>query len=141
VKQAANKVRNYSPNANKKETPAGPGGPPAKPKTKTGQQSYGDIDHWFEKLIEAVKLVPTYKPGPASNIEVTQLTALMTDYRQANKDVATTGAALDSGQRARKTSYDGTDSLRTKMKALKKAVGAQYGRQSPEYAAVKGIGL
>jgi hypothetical protein len=40
--------------------------------------------------------------------------------------VATTGAALDSGQRARETRYDGPDSLRAKMKALKKAVGAQY---------------
>ena len=72
---------------------SGAGGPPAKPSPKTGQQSYGDIDHWFEKLIEAVKLVPAYKPGPGSNIEVVQLTALLTDYRQANKDVATTGAA------------------------------------------------
>jgi hypothetical protein len=33
------------------------------------------------------------------------------------------------------------DSLRTKMKALKKATGAQYSRQSPEFASVKGIGL
>jgi hypothetical protein len=141
VKQAANKVRNYSPSANKKETPDKPGEPPAKPKTKTGQQSYGDIDHWFEKLIEAVKLVPNYKPSPGSNIELVQLTALLSDYRQANKDVATTGAALNSGQRSRKTSYDGPDSLITKMKATKKAVGAQYGRDSAEYAAVKGIKL
>ncbi len=141
VKQAANKVRNYSPSANKKEAPAKPGDPPPKPSAKTGQQSYGDIDYWFEKLIEAVKLVPNYKPGVASNIEVAQLTALLTAYRQANKDVATAGAALDSGQRSRKTSYDGLDSLRTRMKAIKKAVGAQYGRDSAEYASVKGIAL
>jgi hypothetical protein len=38
VKQAADKVRNYHPDANKKETPATPGAP-AKPKRKTGQQS------------------------------------------------------------------------------------------------------
>jgi hypothetical protein len=140
VKQAANKVRNYHPDANKKETPAKAGEPP-KRKIKSGQQSYGDIDQWFEKLIEAVKLVPNYKPGPGSNIEVAQLTTLLADYRQSNKDAAVTDAALDSAQRARKTIYDGTDGLRSKMKAIKKAVGAQYGRKSPEYAAVAGIAL
>jgi hypothetical protein len=137
VKQAADKVRNYHPDANKKETPA----TPAKPKRKTGQQSYGDIDQWFEKLIEAVKLVPGYSPKAESNIQNAQLVALLADYRLSNKDAAVTDAALDSGQRARKAIYDGTDGLRSKMKAIKKAVGAQYSRKSPEYAAVASIAL
>lgn len=140
VKQAANKVRNYSPSANKKETPAKPG-EPAKPKTKIGQQSYGDIDNAFEKLIEAVKLVPGYNPKSESNIQIAQLTALLADYRQANKDVAKMDAALDSAQRARKDIYDGPVSLRTKMKAIKKGAGAQYGRDSSQFASVKGIKL
>jgi hypothetical protein len=136
VKQAADKVRNHRA-ARKPATP----GTPAKPAPKTGQQSYGDIDNSFEKLVEAVKLVPGYKPSPGSNIEAGQLNTLLSDYRQANKDVATTGAALDAAQRSRKTSYDGADGLRPKMKAIKKAAGGQYGRQSAEFAAVKSIVL
>jgi len=140
VKQAADKVRSYHPGANKKETPASPGAP-AKKKRKSGQQSYGDIDQWFEKVIEAVKLVPGYKPKPESNIQIAQLTALLADYRQSNKDAATTDAALDSSQRSRKEGYDGAAGLRAKMKAIKKAVGAQYDRKRPEYASVASIAL
>ncbi len=57
-------------------------------------------------------------------------TSGLSDYRHSNKDVASTGATLDSSQRSRKTSYDGTDSLKARRKAIKKAVSAQYGRDS-----------
>jgi hypothetical protein len=142
VKQAANKVRNYHPSANKKETPAGPAGSPAKPASKTGQQSYGDIDSAFEKLIEAVKLVPGYAPKEETNIQIAQLTELAASYRTANKAVATNNAALDAAQRSRKAGFDDAKAgLRQKMKDIKKATGAQYSRKSPEYASVKGIAV
>jgi len=142
VKQAANKVRNYHPSANKKETPAGTPGTPAKPASKTGQQSYGDIDSSFEKLIEAVKLVPGYAPAAETNIQIAQLTALSASYRTANKAVATKGAELDAAQRSRKASFDDAKAgLRQKMKDIKKAAGAQYGRDSAEFTSVKGIAV
>jgi hypothetical protein len=52
-----------------------------------------------------------------------------------------TDAALDSAQRSRKEGYDAAAGLRAKMKAIKKAAGAQYGRKSPEYASVASIAL
>jgi hypothetical protein len=69
------------------------------------------------------------------------LITLLADYRKSNKDAAVTDAALDSSQRSRKEGYDGAAGLRAKMKAIKKAVGAQYGRKSPEYASVASIAL
>jgi hypothetical protein len=143
VKQAANKVRNYHPSANKKETPAGSTpGAPGKAAAKTGQQSYGELDSSFEKLIEAVKLVPGYAPKAETNIQIAQLTALSASYRDANKSVATNNAALDAAQRSRKAGFDDEKAgLRQKMKDIKKAAGAQYGRDSSEFASVKGIAV
>lgn len=45
--------------------------------------------------------------------------------------VVTKGAKLDAAQRARKTSFDDAkEGLRQKMKDIKKAAGARYGRDS-----------
>lgn len=138
VKQAADKVRNFKP-TKKATPPPADGAPPAK-KRMTGQQSYGDIDGPFEKLIEAIKLVPGYAPTPESQIQVATLSTLQTNYRAANKSAATTDAAMTKAERARKAIYDGAkDSLRTKMKAIKKATRGQYGPSSAEFAQVKSI--
>ncbi|HEX4665622.1 MAG TPA: hypothetical protein VH207_03400 [Chthoniobacterales bacterium] len=65
IKQAADKVRNVK--TKKSTPPPAPGEPPVKPRM-TGQQSFGDIDGLFEKLLEAVKLVPRFAPPPESLI-------------------------------------------------------------------------
>ena len=58
---------------------------------------------------------------------------------RANKTVATTGAAMSKSEKSHKSLDDGArDSLRAKMKAIKKAVSAQYGRGRSQYAEVKG---
>jgi hypothetical protein len=140
VKESARMVRNSRPSKTSDE-PAPPNAP-AKPKRKTGQQSFGDIDIWFGKLIEAVKLIPGYAPPVSSNIQIVQLETLLTDYRAANKDVATTGATLSNLRRERLALYDGeAGSLSAKMKAVKKATGGQYGRDSAQFAEVKSIAL
>jgi hypothetical protein len=139
IKEHASMVRNSRPA--KPAPPATPGAP-AKPRRKRGQQSYGDIDRWFEKLIEAVKLVPGYMPAVTSNIQITQLETLLFDYREANKDAAAKGAAASKERSERLPLYNGkTGSLRAKMKAIKKAVGGQYGRESTQFAEVKSIAL
>jgi hypothetical protein len=118
-----------------------PGQPP-KPKRNTGQQSYGDIDRWFDKLIEAVKLVPGYAPLASSNIQISQLATLLGDYRTANKDEATNSAVASKQRDERLVLYNAkTGSLRSKMKAIKKATGGQYTRKSTHFAAVKSIAL
>lgn len=140
VKESAQMVRNSRP-PKASGDPAAPDAP-AKPKRKTAQQSFGDIDIWFGKLIEAVKLIPGYSPAVGSNITTGQLESLLSEYRTANKDVATTGATLSNLRRERLALYDGdTGSLSTKMKAIKKAAGGQYGRNSAQFAEVKSIGL
>jgi hypothetical protein len=140
VKQAADKVRNFRP-SKKAVTPPNGDTLPAK-KRMTGQQSYGDIDGLFEKVLEAVKLVPAYAPPVTSQIQLVTLGTLQTSYRQANKDVATTEAAASKAVRTRKALYDAkTNSLRSKMKAIKKATRAQYGASSAEFADVKSIKL
>lgn len=56
------------------------------------------------------------------------------------ENAAATGAAMTKAERTRKALYDGAkDSLRTKMKAIKKATRAQYGASSPQFAEVKSI--
>jgi hypothetical protein len=138
IKEHAAMVRNSRP---PKPPPAAPSGP-VKPKRKTGQQSYGDIDRWFDKLIEAVKLVPGYNPAASSNTQITQLETLLSDYRTANKDEATNSAAASKQRDERLVLYNAkTGSLRSKMKAIKKATGGQYTRKSTQYAAVKSIAL
>jgi hypothetical protein len=140
VKESARMVRNSRP-PKPSDDPAAPDAP-AKPKRKTAQQSFGDVDLWFGKLIEAVKLVPGYAPPVDSNIQLAQLTTLLTDYRAANKDVAKKDAPLSNLRRERLALYDGdTGSLSAKMKAIKKATGGQYGRTSAQFAEVKGIAL
>jgi hypothetical protein len=139
VRESARMVRNSRP---PKAAPEENDAATPKPKRKTGQQSFGDIDIWFEKFIEAVKLVPGYSPAISSNITLPQLELLLGNYRTANKEVATAGATLGNLRRERLGLYDGeTGSLRAKMKAIKNATGGQYGRDSAQYAEVKGIGL
>lgn len=139
VQEKARPVRNSRPPKSAAEPAEGE---TPKPKRKTGQQSFGDIDISFGQFIEAVKLVPGYSPPIASNISIAQLESLLADYRQANKDVARNGATLSNLRRERLALYDGeTGSLSAKMKAIKKATGGQYGRDSTPYAEVKGIGL
>ncbi len=139
VKMAADKVRNYRPKK-KAETPP-PEGTPAEKKRMTGQQSYGDIDGLFEKVLEALKLVPGYAPA-AAEIQLATLDTLKTDFRDANKNVAAKGAATTKAERTRKPLYDAEkNSLRAKMKAIKKATRGQYGVSSAQFAEIRSIRL
>ncbi len=137
VKQAADGVRGYRPT---KSAPTPPEGEPKKPKRKVGQQSYGDIDALFEKVLEAVKPISDYLPAVTSNIQKSQLETLLTSYRSANSDFAKKAAALSAAQTARYAAYeDETSGLRTKMKSIKEAVKGQYGSKSAEFAEVRSI--
>ena len=138
VKQAADKVRGYRPRS-KPAPPPAPGDPPEPKPRKVGQQSYGDIDNLFEKVIKAVKLVPGYAPPATSNIQTAQLETLQGTSRGANTDLATKDAILSRAQSLRLAAYDGETGLREKMKAIKEATKSQYGQNSDEYLSVKGI--
>ena len=147
ITAAVNAVHGYSPQrakaarAAKKAALAAATPPPPAPKRKTGRQSYADIDALFDKLIEAVKLVPGYAPAATSGLSVADLETQSSAYRHSNDTVSETGAALAAAQQVRLDLFDGDDGLREKMKAIKKGVRGQYKSTSPEYAAVKAIRL
>lgn len=138
LKEYAAKVRNSRP---PKRKPAAPGGPQP-PRRNSGEQSYGDIDKWFEKVIEAVKAIPGYAPAASTQCQVAQLQTLLEDYRSAGKIAAEKIAAADRERGERLPLYNAkTGSLRSNMKAIKKATAAQYGRRSTQYAEIKSIAL
>lgn len=113
---------------------------PPKPKRKLRQQSYGDIDGFFEKVIKAVKAIPTYLPTETSNIRKEQLEALLEAFRKANRKLKEEEAKLSAAQKGRLAAYEDPETgLREKMKSIKEATKAQYGLGSAEFAAVKSI--
>ncbi len=140
VAMAAKLVRgthvNRKPKAEPPEAPA--------KKARMGaqsQQGFADIAKNFGKLIAAVKKVPGYSAPAGSGLTVVELEARAAAFGVLNQALTDAEAELGEQQRMRGEYYDGENGLRDKMTAIKKAVRSQYGTSSPEYLAVKGIGL
>lgn len=140
LKKYVDKIR-----GNRPKPPAAPtsgedsGSAPVK-KRNQGEQSLGDIEEHFERLIASLSAVPGYAP-PAADLTIANLTLAADAFAAKNLALATLGNTLGMKQKARLEGYDGAGGLREKMKAIKAAVRAQYGTSSPEYGQVKGIGL
>ncbi len=140
LKKLVDKIRGNRPKTPKAPTPAeGPGSAPAK-KRSQGEQSFGDIEENFERLIAALAAIPGYAP-PAADLSIANLTTLATDFATKNLTMSTLGITLGLKQKARLDAFDGPGGLRDKMKAIKSAVRSQYGTDSAEYEQVKGVGL
>ena len=140
IKSLADKIRNSS--ARKAKPPGAgetPGSPLAKKRSK-GEQSFGEIDTNFDRLIAALGSVAGYAPTTA-DLTIANLTARAAAYSAKNATMSTLGQTVGLKQRDRLAGYDGNGGLREKMKAIKQAVRAQYGGNSAEYAQVKGIDL
>ena len=143
ISVAADAVRGYR--ITKKTAPAAPGAAaaPAK-KARQGarsQQGFADLEKLFGKLITQVKKVTGYAAPAASGLTIAALEAQDTAFTLLNDSVSDAEADLEEKQRQRNDFYDGEGGLRDKMKAIKKAVRAQYGSASAQYAAVSGIAL
>ena len=140
IKSLVDKIRGNTPKPPKPPAPGeSPGSPPAKKRNK-GEQSFGDIETNFEKLIALLAGVPGYTP-PAADLTVANLTTLANDFAAKNLAMSSLGNQLGMKQKARSDAYDGDTGLRARMKAIKEAVRSQYGSSSPEYEQVKGIAL
>lgn len=140
VKALVDKLRGND--ARKPKPPAAgetPGSPAAKARNK-GEQSYGDIAANLERLIAVLGTISGYSP-PATEITVASLATLSGNYSSKNAAMATLLSQTGLAQRDRGAAYDGDDGLRAKMKAIKNAVRSQYGADSAEYDAVKGMKL
>jgi len=138
IKKLADKIRGNRP---RKPAAPAPGETPGSPTAKarnTGEQSFVEIAENFEQLVAAVAGISGYTP-PAAQITVANLTTLADDFSDKNKAMATLGRQVVLKQKDRLDGYAGPGGLSEKMIAIKKAVRAQYGSDSAEYNAVKGI--
>jgi len=140
AKRAADKLRGMHPK--KPAAPEPPEGEPEPKKRNKGDQSYMDIEGHFKALVTAVTGLTGYTPVPEENpITLANLNATLATYRAKNVDLGPLEIAWRDAARDRLELFDGKEGLREKMKAVKNATKAQYGQNSPEYAAVKGIAL
>ncbi len=137
IKGLVDKIRGNRPRKPKAPAPGeGPTSPAAK-KRNTGEQSFGDIAANFERLVAALGAITGYAP-PAAELSIANLTILSNDYSTRNAIMSTLAQQIGLAQRDR---LDGFNELTAKKKAIKQAVKSQYGNNSAENAAVKGIGL
>jgi hypothetical protein len=109
-------------------------------KRKSGARSFTEMTAHLVRLIAAVKKISGYAP-PAAELTIAQLQALHAALHARNLAMVDLDQETGMKQRERFNAYNGPDGLKENMKAIKAAVRAQYGGASPEYAAVKGIGL
>jgi hypothetical protein len=143
VGAAADKVRGYvlpKKDARPRTDPP-PNTPPRRaPSGSLSQQSYGDVEKLFAKLIEAVKKIPTYAPPVDSGLGLTDLQGLASQMVDVNDLCAQQEANYREAVRARLEPFEDPETgLNAKMKAIKKAVRAQYGASSLPYAGVRTI--
>ena len=141
VSAAADAVRGYR--APKKPATPAPGAAPAAPKPARqgarSQQGFADLEKLFGKLIAQMKKVVGFSAPANSGLTIAAITAQDAAFTTLNDDVSTAEANLDEAQRIRKDFYDGENGLSEKMKCIKKAVRAQYGAKSTQYAAVNAV--
>jgi Spy/CpxP family protein refolding chaperone len=143
IATAADAVRGYRPARSTPPAAPGAAAAPAKKARQGGrsQQGFADLEKLFGKLIAQVKKVTGYAAQANSGLTVAELEAQDAAFAALNDNIATAEATLEEKQRERVDYYDGEGGLKEKMKAIKKAVRAQYGSTSDEYAAVKGIAV
>jgi len=111
-----------------------------------GGQSYWDLERHLGKFIAALQKCTGYDTGAPFDISIVTLTALQTALKTANDTVPEKEVALRDAQIERLRVFesnqplpDGSASLRDRWVRIKKAVAAQYGRSSAEYALVQGL--
>jgi hypothetical protein len=146
VKAAGDKVRGFK--APKPKLPPPPTDPdaPAPKKRDRGGQSYRDIEGYMGKFVSAVLKCAGYDTGAPGDIQSIMLSSLQSQLNTANTQIPEKEVVLGDAQierlrifESKKPLPDGSASLRDRWVRIKKAVKAQYGTASAEYALVRGI--
>ena len=117
------------------------GAPPQTPPPQTrntGEQSFADILKLFYTFITALSQLPDYAPGN-TEITVAALGVLGGQLRDLNKDMIDLDLALITAVINRHRLYYNEDGLRGKIKTIKLATVAQYGRDSVQYQSIRHI--
>lgn len=142
VKMAADKLRGVSP-PTKPAPPAPPtpgGDPPAAADPRNrGEQAYAELQAHLSTLITALTACPGYNP-PSLSIQLNTFHGLLSQFRGLNMFLCTLSAQLTTAREARRTLYYvGDNCLEIKFQAIKNSVKGQYGQNSSQYNAVKGL--
>ena len=146
VKMAADKVRGMKPpRPVPLPVPTDPDAPVPK-KRDRGGRSFRDIEGHLGKFVAALLKCPGYDTGAPGDIQTIMLSSLQGTLRTANDTVPEKEIALQDAQidrlrifASKKPLADGSASLQNRWVRIKKAVAAQYGRSSAEYALVSPI--
>ncbi len=132
---------------------------------RQGEQSYADIENNLDAFVDALKKLDNYAP-PAEElradlpegedippaiaalpegrpkreaIRALSMKHLAESLEWLNKSLNGLETAVKQKQGKRRTAYDGEAGLKERKKAIKKAVSAQYGTDSPEYLLARSI--
>ena len=104
-----------------------------------GGQAFAETALLFEQLMGIAAGAPNWSLGVPVDISPTTLTTLLNQLKSLNTSIATLQSTLKTNREKRQALYTGPKSLQTKFQALKNAVKGQYGQDSAEAAAVKGV--
>lgn len=142
IKRHYDKLRGYRPAQAK--PPAGDGvetGEPAK-KRNQGEQGHAEAARHIDNIATGLGKIADYA-SPVADITAAAITQLGADYAALNKEMGGLEHEVTVARKVRYKLYEEESGektgLRERMKAIKKAVRAQYGTRSSEYMAVKGI--
>lgn len=133
VRNIVKKILNY-----KTAKPKPPAGETPPKKRNKGEQSFADIAGLFDSLISAVSGIVGYMPTN-TDLQIPNMTTLYMTFNTKNADMDTLASNISVIIGERFKMYEGNTGLRNRMLAIKAAVRAQYGSDSPEYNSVKGI--
>lgn len=125
----------------KSSIPADPNSPVSLAKRNKGELSYADIAGNFDKLLSLLNDIGAGYTPASSDLTIANLTTSRNDFVQKNKDLGEIYGHVAVAVKERKDLYDDDGGLRDKMKAIKAAVSSQYGADSAQFNAVKGINL
>lgn len=146
VKAAADKVRGMKlPRTGALPVPSDPDAPVPKVRERGGE-SYRDIEGHVGKFIAALGKCAAYDTGAPADITSLMLMTLQGSLKTLNDQIAEKEVTLRDVQierlrvfESKKPLPDGSASLRDRWARIKKAVKAQYGTGSAEYALVAPI--
>ena len=132
-----NKLRGVRPQ--KPKTPA-EGEPPTEVKKRnSGEQAYAEVAALFEKFIGIATGAAGYATGAPVAIAPGALNGLLSSIKGANAFLCGLDAQIGPKQKKRQALYFDPGGFKEKFHGVKESVKSQYGTQSPEYSAVKGV--
>ena len=136
IRMTADKLRGYKPRA-PKALPA-TAEAAAKPARNSGDLSYEDLAGHLTKFLAALSSVAGYAP-PSTTITTGAFSAMLSQLRSMNTTLCAQSPQVSLAIAQRSELYFGENGLQLRMKAIKKAVRAQYGSRSAQYDTVSGI--